>query len=165
MITTETEERARSLQILEKVITYKISEEGKRSRDRSEELIADFSNGFAKGWAWAVRKEFTLALDTKLTARMVKKKQAPSVVTSGALFSFAKEDTLYDTPLAYSATWEESLRHINRSIKVLSAASADEDSPGYVEAQLFEKIEGKLVAVGKIQGSQVDFVRGLIQGF
>jgi hypothetical protein len=48
---TNPDEEARnaSVAVLETVL---------QSNRRSEALIADFSSGFARGWAWAVKKDF-----------------------------------------------------------------------------------------------------------
>jgi hypothetical protein len=136
-----------------------------QSNRRSETLLADFSSGFARGWAWAVKKDFSTALDVALASRVVKGKKVASVMTSGSLFTFSKGDTLYDTPLAYSETWSESLNHITRSLEVISATSAEIGFEGYVEAQLFEKKDGRLVETILFRGSQSQFVRALILGF
>jgi hypothetical protein len=152
----DSEELTRSINVLESVTS--------NSR-RSEVLIADFSTGFAKGWAWAVKKVWSSALDINLSSRVVKGKSMPPVLTSGRMFSFAKGDRIYDTPLAYSETWEESLKHINRSLEVITATSADIGFDGYVEAQLYEKRDGELVKTEVFRGTQRDFVQGLILGF
>jgi hypothetical protein len=136
-----------------------------QSTRRSETLIADFSSGFARGWAWAVKKEFSTALDIALASRVVNGKKVESVMTSGSLFAFSKGDTLYDTPLAYSETWTESLNHITKSLVVVSATSCEIGFEGYVEAQLHEKKDGLLAKTKLFRGSQSQFVRGLILGF
>jgi hypothetical protein len=136
-----------------------------QSNRRSETLIADFSSGFAKGWAWAVRKDFSTALDISLASRVVKGKRVAPVMTSGSLFTFSKGDILYDTPLAYSETWSESLNRITRSLEVVSATSCEIGFKGFVEAQLYEKKDGQLVKASLVRGSQSQFVRGLILGF
>jgi hypothetical protein len=155
---THCDEEARnaSVTVLESVL---------QNNRRSETLIADLSTGFARGWAWAVKKDFSTALDIAPASRVVKGKKVAPVMTSGSLFTFSKGDTLYDTPLAYSETWSESLNHITRSLDVLSATSAEIGFEGYVEAQLFEKKDGRLVETNLFRGSQSQFVRGLILGF
>ncbi len=145
-----------SLAVLESVL---------QSNRRSETLIADFSSGFAKGWAWAVKKCFATALDINLANRVVKGKPMPPILTSGRMFSFAKGDRIYDSPLAYSDTWAESLKHINRCLEVTSSTSADIGFDGYVEAQLYEKKNAELVNTKVFRGTQKDFVKGLILGF
>jgi hypothetical protein len=150
------EARNASFAVLESVV---------QSNRRSEKLIADFSSGFAKGWAWAVKKDFSTALDLALASRVVKGKKVAPVMTSGSLFTFSKGDTLYDTPLAYSETWSESLNHITKSLEVVSATSCEIAFEGYVEAQMYEKKDGQLVKTELFRGSQSKFVRGLIIGF
>jgi hypothetical protein len=132
---------------------------------RCESLIADFSSGFAKGWAWAVKKDFASALDITLSSRVVKGKPNTEVWTSGRMFSFAKGDIIYDAPEAYSNTWSESLKHINQSLEVLSATSADVGFEGSIEAQLYEKKDGVLIKTKVFRGTQRQFVEGLILGF
>jgi hypothetical protein len=155
IISDEEAQRA-SVAVLEAVL---------QSSRRSETLIADFSSGFARGWAWAVKKDFSTALDIALASRVVKGKQVAPVMTSGSLFTFSKGDTLYDTPLAYSETWTESLNHITKSLVVVSATSCEIGFEGYVEAQLHEKKSGRLEKTMLFRGSQSQFVRGLILGF
>jgi hypothetical protein len=152
----DSEELTKSINVLESVTS---------NNRRSEVLIADFASGFAKGWAWAVKKCFATALDINLANRVVKGKPMPPILTSGRMFSFAKGDRIYDTPLAYSDTWVESLKHINRCLEVTSATSADIGFDGHVEAQLYEKKNGELVKTEVFRGTQKDFVKGLILGF
>lgn len=152
----DSEELTKSINVLESVTS---------NTRRSEVLIADFSSGFAKGWTWTVTKHFTTALDINLANRVVKGKPMPPVLTSGRMFSFAKGDRIYDTALAYSETWAESLKHINRSLEVISATSADIGFDGFVEAQLYEKKNGEFVKSEVFRGTQKDFVKGLILGF
>jgi hypothetical protein len=155
---TNPDEEARnaSVAVLETVL---------QSNRRSEALIADFSSGFARGWAWAVKKDFSTALDINFASRVVKGKKVAPVLTSGNLFNFSKGDVLYDTPLAYSQTWSESLSYLTRSLEVLSATSAEIGFEGHVEAQLHEKKEGRLVKTSVFRGTQKQFVEGLIRGF
>jgi hypothetical protein len=152
----DSEELTKSINVLESVTS--------NSR-RSEVLIADFSSGFAKGWNWAVTKHFATALDITLSSRVVKGKPSTEVWTSGRMFCFAKGDIIYDNPLGYSDTWTESLKHINQSLEILSATSADLGFEGFVEAQLYEKKDGVLVKTEVFRGTQKDFVKGLILGF
>jgi hypothetical protein len=152
----DSEELTKSINVLEAVIS---------NTRRSEVLIADFSSGFAKAWAWAVKKDFASALDITLSNRVVKGKPIEPVWTSGRMFSFSKGDRIYDTPFAYSETWSESLKHINRCLEVISATSADLGFDGFVEAQLYEKKNGELVKSEVFRGTQKDFVKGLILGF
>ena len=112
-----------------------------------------------------MKKDFSTALDIALASRVVKGKQVAPVMTSGSLFTFSKGDTLYDTHLAYSETWAESLNHITKSLVVVSATSCEIGFEGYVEAQLFEKKSGGLEKTMLFRGSQSQFVRGLILGF
>lgn len=152
----DSEELTKSINVLESVTT------GAR---RSEVLIADFSSGFAKGWAWPVKKCFASALDINLANRVIKGKPMQPILTSGRMFSFAKGDRIYDTPLAYSETWAESLNQITRCVEVTSATSADVGFDGYVEAQLYEKKGQELEKTEVFRGTQKEFVRGLILGF
>jgi hypothetical protein len=86
---------------------------------RSLILIADFVNGYAKGWHFAVGDCFKDELDIKYTPR----KEAGKEVmrwTQGMEYHFAEGNLIYDTPKAY-LQWSEALKHINCVCSVLLA--------------------------------------------
>jgi len=97
----------------------------KNLRDnRSNDLIANFIDGYAHGWRFAVRECFRDALDIKLTPRVGSKidskgkKTVESIWTQGKEFNFGQGYILYDTRLAYEITWGEALKHIKLSIQI-----------------------------------------------
>jgi hypothetical protein len=86
---------------------------------RSLVLIADFVNGYAKDWHFAVGECFRDELDIKLTPRKV---DGMDVMrwTQGEEYHFAEGHVVYDTPKAY-IQWSEALKHINCVCSVLWA--------------------------------------------
>ncbi len=100
---------------------------------RSLNLIAEFENGFAKGWIWAVTPAFMDALDIRLTERrkkngwkkVIKKKnvyQKELKWTQGQNFNFHSGDVLYEGREAHSLTWIEYLKSGKYFIQIISAA-------------------------------------------
>ena len=103
---------------------------------RSTELIADFSDGFARGWFFAVRTSCREALDIKFVERVVDGKKE-SVWTQGNCYAFRAGEILYDTPLAYQDTWQEARQHTRVAVQVDQAVPDTVDDnkrivPGYV---------------------------------
>jgi len=90
--------------------------QNKRSQ-RNIILIANFIDGYADGWRFAVRECFRDALDIKLTAKVTNKIE-DYIWTQGTQFNFSQGDILYDTRLAYELTWGEALKHIKLSIQI-----------------------------------------------
>jgi len=71
-----------------------------RTTKRSEILIAQFVDGFALGWAFAVPEAFREALDIRMTTKMMCKKEI-RIWTQGMSFSFKEGDTIHNSRLAY----------------------------------------------------------------
>ncbi len=94
---------------------------------RSLNLIADFVDGYAKGWFFAVSESFKDCLDIKYMERKEPQDEGPSRSvmrwTQGQDFCFAEGHRIYDTPKAY-LQWSEALKHIKFSIEVLRAIPA-----------------------------------------
>jgi len=88
-------------------------------KQRSLKLIANFVDGFAKGWHFAVGEFFKNELDIKLTERVEKAKKVLRW-TQGPFYCFAEGHTVYDTPKAY-LQWSEALKHINLFCQVQRA--------------------------------------------
>ncbi len=102
-----------SLRILELSIALRDNDE------RMDELLADFAQGFAKGWRMAVGTCFRDALDVRLTDKIVEgTKTKTREWTQGGTFSFSGGDTLYDTSRAYER-WETALQSIGTAYQVL----------------------------------------------
>lgn len=87
---------------------------------RSEKLMADFSDGYAAGWKFIVRKCNWPYLDILYTPRK-KNKKLTMVLTQGSCFSFASGLVFYDTIDAYSMTWGNALKSIHVSLQIKSS--------------------------------------------
>lgn len=107
-------------------------EKPKREK-RSLNLIADFEDGYAEGWYFAVGEAFKDQLDTKLTPR---KEDGKTVMrwTQGKLFAFAEGYVLYDIPKAYLPTWGEALKHIKLRCEIIRAVPCSLDDEGYFKS-------------------------------
>ncbi|MFJ1231391.1 BRCT domain-containing protein [Yersinia proxima] len=79
-----------------------------RSLQRSNALIAHFSDGYAAGWRFAVSKVYKEALDIKLTKSVFEGHQYDTW-TQGASYSFHRGDTFYSSKLGYT-DWAEFLK-------------------------------------------------------
>ncbi len=71
-----------------------------RKINRKEYLIAQFIDGFAAGWAFAVKDAFRDALDIKLTNKTINKKSF-QIYTQGQSFNFDEGDSFYNDKSAY----------------------------------------------------------------
>jgi len=100
-----------SLRILDKAICLKDND------DRMDQLMAEFSDGFATGWDTAVGECFRDALDIRYTNRIVAGQQT-SAWTQGGTFSFSTGDTIYNTTDAYDQ-WDSALKSIDFAYQVL----------------------------------------------
>lgn len=90
------------------------------SRIRSKELIAEFENGYVKDWVFRVNECHRDSLDIKLTERKVK--GVPSLVwTQGHIYNFQKGDLISDY-IKQDEEWSETLKHINYSLQIETAA-------------------------------------------
>ena len=95
----------------------------KTRQDRSLDLIANFVNGFAEGWYYAVGECFKDELDIKYTLRkelIDGKKKDIMRWTQGPFYSFKEGHTLYDTSKAY-LEWSEALKYIRFICEVIHA--------------------------------------------
>jgi NAD-dependent DNA ligase len=111
---------------------------------RSTSLIANFVNGYADGWAFAVGEAFRDQLDITLSERIVTHKKI-KIWTQGEDFCFRKGETIYDTIMAYQE-WAEAYKAIKQMIQIKDAAPAYRffDSPGFVEFNLLKPISERL---------------------
>ena len=89
---------------------------------RNLNLIADFENGYAKNWYFAVGAFFQNSLDIKYTKRIIQKKTTYQW-TQGPFYSFGEGHIIYDTPKAYQI-WDEALKYINYACRVISGQPA-----------------------------------------
>jgi hypothetical protein len=78
---------------------------------RSEIIIANFVEGYASGWAFAVHDSFREALDIRLSNKKISNYEI-KVWTQGSSFRFKIGDTLYNHRLAYD-NFAEFLQGVN----------------------------------------------------
>lgn len=154
---------------------------------RSTRLLATFSDGFAAGWAMAVKECFRHQLDIRYTARVESRstgygpvhKRQVKVWTQGPRIAFDGGHVFYDTPLAYER-WERALQHINVACAVLEATPNEirkKNGPdaktelsalvdGYVVIELFvpHRDKTKLVSQNKFKLTQNEFLEFLMTG-
>lgn len=100
--------------------------------ERSTNLIADFTDGYALGWRFAVRDVFRSALDIKWTPRIYtsdevdengkKRKIIEYLWTQGKYFNFTQGDVIYDTRIAYKLKWSDALQHIKLFVQVAESS-------------------------------------------
>jgi len=139
-------------------------------RARSEQLIADFENGFANQWFMAVGEEFKSELDIKKTKRK-KNGQFVGVWTQGSAYNFKEGQVFYDTPRGYD-TWSNALEKIVFSCRILEAeskiiaAKGAISNAGFVNFVLYKTNQEKtgLIEVAKLLITQDDFVEFLMTG-
>ena len=136
---------------------------------RSLELIANFVNGFAEGWGFAVGEFFRDELDIKYTERKEEKKSVWRW-TQGRCFSFKEGHTIYDSPKGYSE-WSEALREMKIMCKVVKGVPAGYDEtqefhPGSVTFTLSKPNSEKTTIdrIGQYSLSQEEFVNFLKSG-
>jgi hypothetical protein len=150
----------------------------KKTREqRSLNLIADFVDGYAKDWHFAVGECFKDPLDIKLTERkesvIVDGKEKKITVrrwTQGRFYSFQRGYTIYDSPGGY-LPWPEAFYHFKRMIQIIEALpnSLDEQNKliqGHVKFDLFKptSCRTKLETIGQYAMSQNDFIEYLRTG-
>ena len=112
-----------------------------KRKQRALELIAEFKNGYAVGWHFAVGECFKDQLDIKQTERMetligkdgkpkqdkngkpkMKEHKVSKLVwTQGNQFTFSQGDIFYDTPKAYELKWGDALKVIGKCCRVIEA--------------------------------------------
>lgn len=170
-----------SISIKEKIIALA------RGNQRSNELLATFSGGFADGWAMTVKECFRNQLDIKFTARIENQptvsgkasKRQTKIWTQGPYIAFDAGHVFFDTPLAYTK-WSEAMQHVKQACMVLEAApnevkkkktgntkvNINDLVDGYVIIELFipNRNKTKLISQNKFKLSQNDFLEFLITG-
>jgi len=114
-----------------------------KKQERSERLIADFEDGYAKGWFMAIGEHYRNELDIILSERS-KKKETYLIWTQGPYFSFAPGNIFYDNKSAYETVWSEAVKNINIACQITSATPCKLDekglfSDGIVEFRIFRK--------------------------
>ena len=135
-----------------------------KTPSRSEQLIADFSNGFAKNWFMAVGDQFKSELDIKKTNRKKNGKKI-GVWTQGTSYNFKEGQVFYDTPKGYSI-WSDALGKITFTCKILesetkiNATKHKVAHEGFVKFALYRINNEKtnIVEIYKHRMTQNDFV-------
>jgi hypothetical protein len=170
--------RMDSLELLEHLIrptavTNKKTSEISFKFPRQKKLIADFSSGYAKNWAFQIHGVFAknlCILDKTLSKKELDSGTKPYKV-QGGFFNFTANQMLYDTPLAYLSPWNECLKHIKYGLEIEKAipVSISEETgkrdPGLVSGWIYINT-GKGVKKNKpFSMTQDAFVRVLIDGF
>jgi hypothetical protein len=161
-----------SIYILDKLIT----QEKTRKFQRLTELIADFSNGYAKDWFFCIPKFFYEALDIKYTERKEKGKTL-KLWTQGSTFKFDTGDIIWNHAYPYCKNFVSEIIKPKIGILVQSSEPClpktkdrEQRYSGKVNFILFterndpdSKFIWKKIA-GNYNGSQDDFVEFLIKG-
>ena len=127
----------KSLELLENLRSYAQRE------NRATELIADFSEGYAKDWggqAWyfCVPKFFYDALDIKYTTRIENKKEVKKW-TQGSWFNFSEGDKLYNHAYAYCNNFIGGLSSIHSKICV----SIESAKPSIPRIKKYKLVKGR----------------------
>lgn len=147
----------------------------RESSKRSNKLIAEFSDGYASGWAIPVKECFKRELDIKYTQK-TKNKQTYFEWTQGKYYCFSAGQILYSSKFAYKK-WENFSEKSRFAIQIVEALpnrppSIAENSfnneivNGYVRFVLYifsEKSMDALPFVG-YQLTQNEFVDALKSG-
>jgi hypothetical protein len=89
----------------------------KKREIRSLNLIADFVDGYASGWKFAVGECFKDELDIKYTDRIIDGKKTQRW-TQGCCYHFSEGNIIYDTRKAFQP-WHEALKHITLICNVI----------------------------------------------
>jgi len=136
---------------------------------RSLNLIANFQNGYAKDWFFAVGTCFRDQLDIMYTERKQNKKTVMNW-TQGPFYSFDEGHIFYDTPEGY-LQWSEALKKINIACEVISGTpNINDEENGFINGQVHfqlsrpNNIKTKLEAYSSYHLSQNDFVEFLKTG-
>lgn len=145
-----------------------MSEQPKKKR-RSTHLIADFKDGYAKGWSFAVPASFKDNLDIRWTERIITRKDESGEKiktnvlswTQGTDYKFSHGDCLYDTRLAYDLNWSEALNHLRLMIQVAPSPSSNNVSFALLRPN---KAMSGIEKIARLECSQKDFVTLLKSG-
>ena len=114
------------------------------SLKRSTELMADFSKGYADGWAFVVRPCNFPSLDivyspiamrrdgviVKTTKNGKEVTVKENVLTQGEVYNFSLGQIFYSDPIAYEVRWGDALKVLRCSLQV------DDVSPSSVDTEV-----------------------------
>jgi hypothetical protein len=161
----------------------------KKREKRSLNLIAEFEDGYAKGWHFAVGEYFKDPLDIKFTERkipvllngekqyeikIVNGKERKKLITKsiwcwtqGRSYAFQTGYTIYDSASGY-LPWPEAFHHFKKMIKIIEAVpcSVSGDIAGHVIFDLSTpaSCRSKLDVIGQYKFTQHEFVEYLKTG-
>ena len=146
----------------------------KRRAERSLELIANFRDGYAKDWYFAVGEWFKDQLDIKYTVRKEDDKRVMRW-TQGIYYCFDEGHVIYDARVQRLPTWADMIKHIKIACTIIRATpnTINENKQfilGQVNFQLDQPREDRtgLELIGHYNLSQsefVDFLRtGMLHG-
>lgn len=134
---------------------------------RSKQLIADFSKGYADGWAFIVRKCNFESLDIIWSVYKKRDKSTKKLKivyegwTQGKIYKFPTGATFYDSIKAYdNIPWSEAKNLFTRRIQIIHSIPMSKNTSGKVLYELYEKGRG----VTKNQCTQKEFVQILKTG-
>lgn len=104
--------------------------------DRSRNLIADFSKGYAEGWKFIVRPCNYSDLDIVYSNLLAegekrgKNSKKNLVLTQGKLYNFFRGEIFYDNilPTKYDVTWKEALEKLDYELNTVQIDYATESS-------------------------------------
>ena len=117
---------------------YKLAKELKlfvNKNERSRELIADFTNGYAYGWRFIVRPCNYSSLDIMWQSLLAegekrgKNSKKEIVLTQGKLYNFQRGCVFYDNIEAYTGVWYDALQKINFCLQVDSVTESVDVRP------------------------------------
>jgi len=147
-----------------------------KKQKRSEQLIANFVNGFATDWHMAVPESYKQELDIRLTPRIKKTdngKYKEEVYTQGHLYNFKEGQIFFDSAKAYDI-WKDSLSSFRLACKIMNAepvsfsTASDVEfkktlSDGFVEYKLYKPNDkhDSVIEIGTFSSSQKEFVNFL----
>ncbi|GAA0200753.1 hypothetical protein [Selenomonas dianae] len=114
------------------------------SLKRSTELMADFSKGYADGWAFVVRPCNFPSLDivysliamrrdgviVKTTKNGKEVTVKENVLTQGEVYNFSLGQVFYSDPIAYEVQWGDALKVLRCSLQI------DDASPSSVDVEV-----------------------------
>lgn len=140
-----------------------------KKQSRSDKLIAEFENGYAKGWFMAIGEYYRNELDIRLSERK-KNKVSYYTWTQGPYFSFSAGHLFYNSRSAYEAVWHEAIKEIEVACQIISATPCKLDDKGNfvdgaVEFKFYKNSSGNALTLAKtIKTTQTDFVKFLETG-
>lgn len=137
---------------------------GSGRKKRTTDSIAEFNEGYALDWAFAVPTCFRPALDIVLAER-VRDGARVHLWTQGNAYAFRAGDTLHYAHRPVPSDWAEALQHIQLTVQVKDAVAAS-DSEGFVHFQAYKPDlqAGQLVPSGVHECTQREFVALLRHG-